>query len=80
MKSSPPNPSRERTPQGRELMVEVGQRRRSARDRYPELGAAGLYEITAPGQVRFRRKPAWIRFRATCWLVVRMEQLASQSH
>ena len=58
-KTIPANNSLERTQPQRGFMYDVALLRRSARGRYPELGAAGLYEITAgPGQVRFRRKPA----------------------
>src|SRR3972149_4978861 len=48
----PANNSLERTQPGRGFMSGVDLLRRSARGRYPELGAAGLYEITAgPGAV-----------------------------
>src|SRR3989304_4680764 len=46
------NNSLERTQPRRGLMYDVAMLRRSARGRYPELGAAGLFEITAgPGAV-----------------------------
>jgi len=44
-----PNNSLERTQPQRGFMYDVAVLRRSARGRYPELGAAGLYEITGPG-------------------------------